>query len=99
MTVSTASGSRPSARVLILKDVDDAGWQSEPYCDPAEVGEALAKARLELDRSPGLVPADWVSYAVQADTVEFWQSDPARRHQRRRCERDVAGWSATLLWP
>ncbi|MEB3034604.1 pyridoxine/pyridoxamine 5'-phosphate oxidase [[Mycobacterium] nativiensis] len=165
MTVSTVSGSRPSARVLILKDVDENGWhfavsaisrkgaelarnpavtltfywpavgrqiriegtaradpprvtaddflarsdaaqamaltgrQSEPYCDPAEVSEALAKARIELDQSPGLVPADWVSYAVRADTVEFWQSDPGRRHQRLRYERDGASWSTTLLWP
>ncbi|WP_109510984.1 pyridoxal 5'-phosphate synthase [Mycolicibacter kumamotonensis] len=165
MTVSTVSGSRPSARVLILKDVDSAGWhfavssvsrkgaelarnpavaltfywpavgrqvriegialadppqvtaedfltrspgartmaltgrQSEPYGDPAEVTEALAKARLELERSPTLVPADWVSYAVRADTVEFWQSDPDRRHRRLRYERDGEAWSATLLWP
>ncbi len=165
MTVSTVSGSRPSARVLILKDLDSAGWhfavssvsrkgaelarnpavaltfywpavgrqvriegialadppqvtaadflarspgartmaltgrQSEPYRAPAEVAEALAKARLELERSPTLVPADWVSYAVRADTVEFWQSDPDRRHRRLRYERDAEGWSATLLWP
>lgn len=75
------------------------GRQSEPYCDPAEVSEALAKARLELDQSPGLVPADWVSYAVRADRVEFWQSDPARRHQRLRYEREGQRWSPTLLWP
>ncbi|WP_082952782.1 pyridoxine/pyridoxamine 5'-phosphate oxidase [Mycolicibacter sinensis] len=165
MTVSTVAGSRPSARVLILKDVDAAGWhfavssvsrkgaelarnpavaltfywpalgrqirvegiaqadppqvtaddflarsegartmaltgrQSEPYCAPAEIGEALAKARLELERSPALVPADWVSYAVRADTVEFWQVDRDRRHQRLRYERAEAGWSPTLLWP
>lgn len=75
------------------------GRQSQPYDDPAEVTEALAKARLDLDRSPGLVPAEWVSYAVRAERVEFWQSDPARRHQRLCYERDEAGWSATLLWP
>ncbi len=164
-TVSTAAGSRPSARVLILKDVDAEGWhfavssasrkgaelarnpavaltfywpalgrqvrvegiaqadppqlaaedflarsqgaramaltgrQSEPYCDPAEISEALAKARLELERSPALVPDEWVSYAVRADRVEFWQADAARRHRRLRYERDGAGWSSTLLWP
>lgn len=165
MTVSTVAGSKPSARVLILKDVDVDGWhfavsavsrkgaelarnpavaltcywpavgrrvriegtvwadpprmtaddflarsegaramaltgrQSEPYCDPAEISEALAKAKLELEQSPDLVPDDWVSYAVRADRVEFWQSDSARRHQRLRYERDGAGWSPTLLWP
>ena len=172
MTLSTvgavdATGiARPSARVLILKDVDAAGWhfgvssasrkgadlarnpavsltfywpslgrqvrvdgialpdpssvtahdflarsqgaramvltgrQSEPYADPAEISEALAKAHLELEHSPALVPAEWVSYAVRADAVEFWQADPTRRHRRLRYERDDdTSWSTTLLWP
>lgn len=166
-TVSAASGAgpRPSARVLILKDVDAAGWhfgvssasrkgaeldrnpavaltfywpalgrqvrvegvalpdppqvtaddflarsdgaramvltgrQSEPYSDPAEIDEALDKARLDLDRSPTLVPLEWLSYAVRADTVEFWQADPGRRHRRLRYERDATDWTQTLLWP
>ena len=170
MTLSTVeaagtSGARPSARVLILKDIDADGWhfgvssasrkgaeltrnpavsltfywptlgrqvrvdgmalpdpppvtaddflarsdgaramvltgrQSEPYTDPAEIVEALAKARLELERSPALVPVEWVSYAVRADAVEFWQADPTRRHRRLRYERDGTSWSTTLLWP
>ncbi|OBG41371.1 pyridoxamine 5'-phosphate oxidase [Mycolicibacter heraklionensis] len=168
-TVGTATGTdraRPSARVLILKDVDAAGWhfgvssasrkgadlarnpavsltfywpalgrqvrvdgmalpdppavtaddflarsqgaramvltgrQSEPYADPAEISEALAKANLELERSPTLVPAEWVSYAVRADAVEFWQAEASRRHRRLRYERDDdTTWSTTLLWP
>lgn len=170
MTLSTvatvpAAGSRPSARVLILKDVDAAGWhfavssasrkgaeldrnpavaltfywpalgrqvrvegiaqadppqvtaddflarsedaramvltgrQSEPYSDPVEISEALDKACLELAQSPTLVPLEWASYAVRADTVEFWQADPTRRHRRLRYERDGTGWLPTLLWP
>lgn len=169
MTLSTvgvtAAGPRPSARVLILKDVDAAGWhfaissasrkgaeldrnpavaltfywamlgrqirvdgtvradpaqvtaddflarsegaramvltgrQSESYRDPAEISEALAKAQRELQESPGLVPPEWTSYSVRADTVEFWQSDPDRRHRRLRYERDQTSWSQTLLWP
>ncbi|WP_234784335.1 MULTISPECIES: pyridoxine/pyridoxamine 5'-phosphate oxidase [Mycolicibacter] len=171
MTLSTVGaaagtgGPRPSARVLILKDIDVAGWhfgvssasrkgadlarnpavsltfywptlgrqvrvdgiavpdpptviaedflarsegaramvltgrQSQPYTDPAEIGEALAKAHLELEHSPALVPAEWVSYAVRADAVEFWQADSTRRHRRLRYERDGSSWSTTLLWP
>jgi pyridoxamine 5'-phosphate oxidase len=164
--VDATGVARPSARVLILKDVDAAGWhfgvssasrkgadlarnpavsltfywpslgrqvrvdgmalpdtpsvtaddflarsqgaramvltgrQSEPYADPAEISEALAKAHLELERSPALVPAEWVSYAVRADAVEFWQADAGRRHRRLRYERDDdTSWSTTLLWP
>lgn len=166
MTVSTVDAElRPSARVLICKDVDEAGWhfavssvsqkgrelaanpavaltfywpalgrqvrvrglaqpdppqltaadflhrpqssramaltrrQSQPYCDPAELDVALDKAQLELARAPTLVPDEWVSYAVRADTVEFWQADAARRHLRLQYERDEDGWSSTLLWP
>lgn len=71
------------------------GRQSRPYADPAEIGEALAKARAELARSPTLVADHWVSYVVRADTVEFWQSDPARRHRRLRYERGGAGRGTT----
>jgi pyridoxamine 5'-phosphate oxidase len=171
MTLSTVgaaageAGPRPSARVLILKDVDAAGWnfgissasrkgadlarnpavsltfywpalgrqvrvdgvaipdppqvtaedflarsegaramvltgrQSEPYSDPEEISEALSKAHLELEHSPTVVPVEWGSYAVRADSVEFWQSDAGRRHRRVRYERDGGRWSTTLLWP
>lgn len=165
MTLSTVSGSRPSARVLILKDLDAHGWhfavhaasrkgaalarnpavaltfywpalgrqirvegiaqadpppvaaddflsrsegaramaltgrQSQPYCDPAEISAALEKARQQLDASPTLVPDEWTSYAVRADTVEFWQADPTRRHRRLRYERNGAAWLSTPLWP
>lgn len=73
--------------------------QSEPYDDPAELDEALDKAGVELRRTPSLVPAEWVSYAVRPDTVEFWQADHQRKHRRLRYERDGAQWSRTLLWP
>lgn len=82
------------ARAMVLT-----GRQSQPYSDPAEISEAVDKARLELDRCPSVVPLEWVSYAVRADTVEFWQADPARRHRRLRYERDVTSWTSTLLWP
>lgn len=166
MTVSTVDAqSRPSARVLILKDIDATGWhfavssvsrkgreldrnpavaltfywptlarqvrvggvvradppgvtaadflarpagsremaltrrQSEPYTAHAELDEALHKARLELAATPSMVPDEWVSYTVAADTVEFWQADAQRRHQRLRYERDGHSWTSTLLWP
>ncbi|MGV0626619.1 pyridoxine/pyridoxamine 5'-phosphate oxidase [Mycolicibacter minnesotensis] len=169
MTLSTVSsssgGPRPSARVLILKDVDADGWhfavssaslkgaelarnsavaltfywpclgrqiridglavpdpasvttadflarsedaramvltgrQSQPYTDPTEIDEALAKAHTDLHHSPTLVPDEWVSYGVRADTVEFWQADPARRHRRLRYELHDSSWSTTQLWP
>lgn len=167
MTVSTVDAAgMPDARVLILKDVDAAGWhfaistvsrkgadlaahpvaaltfywppmvrqvrvrgvviadppavsradflarpagsramaltrrQSQPMVEPGELDRALEKAQHDLDLDPDLVPDEWVSYAVRPDSVEFWQGDPGRRHQRLRYERtDEGGWSRITLWP
>lgn len=80
--------------------------QSHPFTDPAEVDDAVDKASHELDGAPDLVPEEWVSYAVAARQVEFWQGDPQRRHQRLRYETTTTDhtqvtrrWSRTLLWP
>jgi pyridoxamine 5'-phosphate oxidase len=74
--------------------------QSQPLVEAAELDRALEKAHHDLDLDPELVPDEWVSYAVQPHSVEFWQGDPGRRHQRLRYERtDRAGWSRTALWP
>ncbi|MDT5045761.1 MAG: pyridoxamine 5-phosphate oxidase [Mycobacterium sp.] len=81
--------------------------QSESFSDDDDLDRALAGPRAQLDADPGLVPDDWVSYAVTPDRVEFWQGDPQRRHQRllyTRSETDAesdtaARWSKSLLWP
>jgi pyridoxamine 5'-phosphate oxidase len=167
MTLSTVDADGvPDARVLILKDVDAAGWhfaistvsrkgadlaahpmaaltfywpalvrqvrvrgavvadppavsradflarpagsramaltrrQSQPFADPAELDRALEKAHHDLDLEPDLVPDEWVSYAVRPYSVEFWQGDPGRRHQRLRYARtDGDVWSHATLWP
>jgi pyridoxamine 5'-phosphate oxidase len=92
--------------VLILKDVDAASWHfaistvSRKGADPAELDRALEKAHHDLDLEPDLVPDEWVSYAVRPYSVEFWQGDPGRRHQRLRYARtDGDAWSHATLWP
>ncbi|MDT5078758.1 MAG: pyridoxamine 5-phosphate oxidase [Mycobacterium sp.] len=166
MTLSTVGADgHPDARVLILKDVDDAGWhfavssaskkgadlssnpvaaltfywpqlvrqvrlrgaviadppdvtaadflarsdgaralvltrrQSQPLSATTNLDDALAVTRAELDADPGLVPDEWVSYAVRPEQVEFWQGDPERRHQRLLYTEAGAGWERNLLWP
>jgi pyridoxamine 5'-phosphate oxidase len=173
MTVATVDqAGEPDARVLILKDIDAAGWhfavssispkgaelaarpaaaltfhwpelvrqvrvrgpvaadppevsaadfrarsagsramaltrrQSQPLPSAAaldrELDHALDQARKELDADPDLVPDEWVSCAVRARTVEFWQGDPGRRHQRLRYEADpeqAGRWTLAALWP
>jgi pyridoxamine 5'-phosphate oxidase len=166
MSLSTVDeGGRPDARMLILKDVDSAGWhfavsavsrkgsdiaanpvaaltfywpqlvrqvrvrgtvvadpaavtaddflarspgarahvllgrQSQPLADAADVDGALSVARAALDADPGIVPDEWVSYAVAPERVEFWQGDPERRHQRLLYTSQPGGWTRALLWP
>lgn len=167
MTLSTvAPTGQVSARVLILKDVDSAGWhfainagsrkgrelaatgaaaltfywpeqvrqvrvtgtavadpapvaaadflarpagsrevaltrrQSQPLTTPGELDVALEQARAELEATPDLVPAEWISYAVRPNEIEFWQGSPDRRHQRLRYRETGDGeWTRTLLWP
>jgi pyridoxamine 5'-phosphate oxidase len=166
MTVSTVGADgNPDGRMLILKDVDSAGWhfaissvsqkgadlaanpvaaltfywpdlvrqirvsgpviadppavgaadflarsggsremaltrrQSQPLVDPGELDAALEKSRLELAADPEFVPDDWISYAVRANRVEFWQGSADRRHQRLLYESADGAWIRSQLWP
>jgi pyridoxamine 5'-phosphate oxidase len=84
-----------SARALVV-----IGRQSQPLADRAELDDAMTIAMAKLEAEPDLVPAEWVSYGVRPDTVEFWQGDPDRRHQRvHYASRPSGGWERTTLWP
>lgn len=166
MTLSTITADgTPDARVLILKDIDAAGWhfavstvsskgrdlaanphaaltfywrelgrqvrisgpatidpahvaaadfraraeaarvlaltrrQSTPVADPTDIDDAVTAAAAELAADPARVPAEWRSYAVAPERVEFWQADPLRRHRRLEYRRTPTGWTKTTLWP
>lgn len=80
-----------AARSPTARAVAAGGIQSDTYDDLAQLRIAAA----------GTAPPDqpdWQSYAVRAQTVEFWQADPDRRHLRVRYTRS-AGWTRDLLWP
>lgn len=80
------------ARSPTARAVAASGTQSAPYRDSRELTAAVAAADTEA------VPPDWRSYAVRADSVEFWQADPGRLHTRLRYLRSD-GWARELLWP
>jgi pyridoxamine 5'-phosphate oxidase len=84
----------PAARAAGL-----AGHQSEPLGDLADLDEALRRAQADVDANPDLVDPDSTFYALTADTVEFWQGDPRRRHRRLRYQRAADAWTSGLLWP
>ncbi|MFW0790790.1 pyridoxine/pyridoxamine 5'-phosphate oxidase [Gordonia sp. CPCC 205333] len=73
--------------------------QSQAVDTPTDLDEAVEKAHRDLQVDPDLVPAEWVSYAVRPQSVEFWQADSARRHRRLNYERAPHGWTRSVLWP
>jgi pyridoxamine 5'-phosphate oxidase len=75
------------------------GHQSEPLADLADLDDAFRRCQATVDANPGLVDPDSTLYALTADTVEFWQGDPRRRHRRLQYQRMAGAWMSRLLWP
>jgi pyridoxamine 5'-phosphate oxidase len=75
------------------------GHQSEPLADLADLDEAFRRAQAQVDANPTLVDPDSTFYALTADTVEFWQGDPRRKHRRLQYQRTAEAWTRHLLWP
>ena len=84
----------PASRAAAL-----AGPQSEPLAGTAELAEAFRRSQAEVEANPDLVAPGWTLYALTADTVEFWQADPQRRHLRLQYQRTAGEWTTRLLWP
>lgn len=66
---------------------------------PSEMVEAASRALDRVEREPDAVLAHWALYALEPDTVEFWQGDPDRVHLRIVYRRVGAGWNHELRWP
>jgi pyridoxamine 5'-phosphate oxidase len=73
--------------------------QSKPLGSRDESEAAIEKAAREIDAHPELVSPTWTLWCVRPESVEFWQSDAERRHQRLRYSSRGQSWSTTLLWP
>lgn len=73
--------------------------QSEPLDDVSQLDEAAAVAEQRLAADPALVPDSWTRYLLTADTVEFWQASPDRKHVRLHYRRQGSGWLRERLWP
>ncbi|WUH95077.1 pyridoxal 5'-phosphate synthase [Streptomyces sp. NBC_00433] len=75
------------------------GLQSAPLPDLATRDAAVREAAARIGREGGLVAPGWTLYALQPDSVEFWQGDRDRRHTRVEYARTDDGWKRGLLWP
>ncbi|MER6014414.1 phenazine biosynthesis FMN-dependent oxidase PhzG [Streptomyces bluensis] len=86
-----------AARPVGTHPMSVASHQSAPLLDEdalREKARQLGRAGLALPR-----PARWLGYLLEPASVEFWQADPDRLHQRLRYERDGPGWRTGRLQP
>lgn len=77
-----------------------ASEQSRPIASREALRERLASlaARFGAD-GPVPLPDFWGGYRVVPDTVEFWQGQPGRMHDRLLYSRSGDGWSLARLQP
>ncbi|MFD3540884.1 pyridoxal 5'-phosphate synthase [Streptomyces sp. NPDC058662] len=77
------------------------GRQSEVLDSVAELERVSAAAWERAGAEPDAPAPTWTRYVLDADEVEFFQGDAARRHIRLRYRRTAAGqtWARELLWP
>ena len=75
--------------------------QSQPIADRAELDARLA----EVDRDDSRTvrrstrPEHWGGYVVRHESVEFWQGQVGRLHDRFQYRRDGDGWAIERLGP
>ncbi|WP_026534707.1 pyridoxine/pyridoxamine 5'-phosphate oxidase [Arthrobacter sp. H14] len=88
-------------RNLVAKALVLAGQQSDVMQRTDDLDDAVAGARAQFDVDPETGSPSWTVYKVTAQTVEFWQADPDRRHIRLRYSRNDghSAWRKDLLWP
>jgi pyridoxamine 5'-phosphate oxidase len=73
--------------------------QSRPLRDRAELDERVRA--IETRFADGAIPRPpwWGGYVVRPDTVELWQGQASRLHDRFRYTRDGDGWRLERLAP
>lgn len=97
-------GAQASAQDFLARPLESRAMaltmkQSQPLTNGAELDAEIAHAHRKLDKNPKIIPPEWISYAVRAEYVEFWQGAADRRHQRLRYERNDERWDRRRLWP
>lgn len=74
--------------------------QSQPLATRADLEERLAKAQDRFgDNGPVPRPEQWKGFAVVPQSIEFWQDQPFRLHDRLVFERVGEEWSQRRLYP
>lgn len=73
--------------------------QSRPLRDRAELDERVRDAEARFAAGDVRRPPWWGGYRLRPDTVELWQGQTGRLHDRFRYTRDGDGWRLERLAP
>jgi pyridoxamine 5'-phosphate oxidase len=106
---------RVRGRVEPLSDADSDGYfatrphdsqigawaspQSEPLPDRAALDARVAEAQERFSGGPVPRPSFWGGYRLRPETIEFWQGQAGRLHDRFVYTREPSGWRIDRLAP
>lgn len=76
-----------------------ASAQSSVVASVDELDQTYAEAEQRFDGGPVPRPERWGGLRVVAETIEFWQGQPSRMHDRLLYTRSEDGWGITRLAP
>ena len=73
--------------------------QSQPLADRAELDRRVAEVEERFAGGKIPRPEHWGGYVLRPDSVEFWQGQVGRLHDRFRYRRDGGEWAIERLGP
>jgi pyridoxamine 5'-phosphate oxidase len=76
-----------------------ASAQSSEVSSLAELQEAYAEVERRFADQPVPRPEHWGGYRIEPATIEFWQGQPSRMHDRLVYRRSADGWTISRLAP
>jgi pyridoxamine 5'-phosphate oxidase len=76
-----------------------ASAQGRPLPDRETLDERVREAEERFGDGEIPRPDYWIGYALEPETIEFWQNQPNRLHDRFVYERTGGRWMITRLFP
>ena len=73
--------------------------QSQPIGSRDELDAGLAELEARFEGEDVVRPAHWGGYLLRPETIEFWQGQVGRLHDRFLYSRDGEGWRIERLGP